>query len=216
MADPQVAGLLLAAGLSRRFGGAKLVAPLEGRPLVAHVLDTLGSAVDDGILSRAVVVAPADRGAQSDARAIRRAAEERGFVLVTNAAPASGISWSLRLGLQALEATPVDAAIVILADQPRTRLEVLQGLIATWRRHSALIVVPRYRGARGAPGNPVLLARAVWPLAQSLRGDTGMSAIVGRRPELVAYLEVAGTNPDVDRPSDLGALSGAARRIEET
>jgi hypothetical protein len=35
-----------------------------------------------------------------------------------------------------------------------------------------------------------------------------MSAIARRRPELVAYLGVAGSNPDVDRPEDLEALSG--------
>jgi molybdenum cofactor cytidylyltransferase len=212
-ADPQVAGLLLAAGLGRRFGGAKLRAVLDGRPLVAHILETLGSAVDDGILERVLVVtaadrdAPADRGAAGDARAIRQAAAERGFEVVDNDAPEAGLSRSLQLGLQALEGTPVDAALVVLADQPRTRPGVLSALVAEWRRSSAPIVVPRYTASAGAPGNPVLLARAVWPLAGALRGDTGMSAIVRQRPELVAYLDVEGSNPDVDRPEDLEALS---------
>jgi molybdenum cofactor cytidylyltransferase len=212
-ADPQVAGLLLAAGLGRRFGGAKLGALLDGRPLVAHVLATLGRAVDDGILQRVIVVAAADRGAPADqgpsmdARVVRRTAAERGFEVVTNESPQAGLSRSLRLGLQALEGSPVDAALVVLADQPRTRPEVLNALVAEWRRSDAPIVVPRYAAAAGAPGNPVLLARAVWPLAGALRGDTGMAAIVRRRPELVAYLDVGGSNPDVDRPEDLEALS---------
>jgi CTP:molybdopterin cytidylyltransferase MocA len=205
-----VAGLLLAAGLGRRFGGAKLVAPLDGRPLVAHILDTLRSAVDDGTLQRALVVAASEHSSSEDVRAVRRAAEERGLELVTNDAPDAGLSRSLQLGLRALEATTADAALVLLADQPRTRPEVLEALIGEWHRSAAPIVVPRYRGAAGAPGNPVLLARAVWPLADALRGDEGMRTIARRRLELVAYLEVEGANPDVDRPEDLEALSGPA------
>ena len=208
MADPRVAGLLLAAGLGRRFGGAKLAASLDGRPLVAHILDTLRGAVDAGTLARGLVVAAPDHSASGDVRVVRDAAEEHGFEVVTNDAPEGGLSGSLRVGLQALQATPVDAALVLLADQPRTRPAVLRALVAEWRRTAAPIVVPRYGGAAGRPGNPVLLARAVWPLAGALRGDTGMNAIVRRRPELVAYLDVGGSNPDVDRPEDLEALSG--------
>jgi molybdenum cofactor cytidylyltransferase len=126
--------------------------------------------------------------------------------VVTNESPQAGLSRSLRLGLRALEATTVDAALVLLADQPRTRRRVIRALIAEWRRSAAPIVVPRYGGAAAAPGNPVLLARSVWPLAGALRGDTGMIAIARRRPELVVYLDVEGSNPDVDRPEDLEAL----------
>jgi molybdenum cofactor cytidylyltransferase len=205
-ADQPVAGLLLAAGLGRRFGGAKLGALLEGRPLVAHIIETLGSSVEEGILGRVLVVVAAEEY-PGDARLVRRAAAKHGFDVVTNDAPEAGLSRSLQLGLQALEGTPVDAALVVLADQPRTRPGVLSALVAEWRRSDAPIVVPRYAGAAGAPGNPVLLARAVWPLAGALRGDTGMVAIVRRRPELVAYVDVAGSNPDVDRQEDLEALS---------
>jgi CTP:molybdopterin cytidylyltransferase MocA len=207
-ADPKVAGLLLAAGLGRRFGGAKLVAPLDGRPLVTHILDTLRGVVDAGVLQLALVVAASDRSSSKDARTVTRAAQERGFEVVMNDAPEAGLSRSLQLGLRALEATTADAALVLLADQPRTRADVLKALVDEWRRSAVAIVVPRYIGAAGAPGNPVLLARDVWPLAGGLRGDSGMNAITRRRPELVAYLEVEGTNPDVDRPEDLEALSG--------
>jgi molybdenum cofactor cytidylyltransferase len=210
VADPSVAGLLLAAGLGRRFGGAKLAAPLDGRPLVAYILDTLRGAVDDGILQRVLVVAASEDSSVGDVRTVRRAAEERGFAVVTNDAPERGVSGSLQLGLRALEPSAIDAVLVMLADQPRTRPEVLTTLVAEWRRTGAPIVVPRYGAEGGSPGNPVLLARAVWPLAGALRGDTGMSAIARRRPELVAYVEIEGSNPDVDRPDDLEALSGPA------
>lgn len=205
-ADSRVAGLLLAAGLGRRFGGAKLAAPLHGRPLVAHVLDTLRRAVDDGILRLVVVVAAPEQSTSEDPDVVRRAAKERGFEVVTNDDPEAGLSRSLQVGLRALEPTAIDAVLVLLADQPRTRSDVLGALVAEWRRTGAPVVVPRYRAAGGAPGNPVLLARGVWPLAQALRGDTGMSEMTRRRPELVAHLDVEGANPDVDRREDLAAL----------
>jgi molybdenum cofactor cytidylyltransferase len=203
-----VAGLLLAAGLGRRFGGAKLAAPLDGRPLVAHVIDTLRGALDDGVLQSALLVAAPERSSSPDARVVRRVARERELDVVTNDDPQAGLSRSLQLGIRALEATAIEAVLVLLADQPRTRPDVLIALVAEWRRTAAPIVIPRYRAAGGAPGNPVLLGRAVWPLALELRGDTGMNAIARLRPELVTYLDVEGANPDVDRREDLAALEG--------
>jgi len=206
-----VAGLVLAAGLASRFGGAKLAAPLEGRPLISHVLDTVGTAVERGLLLAGFVVAAVGRDAPADAVLVRLLAEERGLAVVGNDDPAAGLSRSLRLGLQALESLPVGAAIVLLGDQPRTDVEVIATLIAEWRHRRAPILVPRYRAAGGAPGNPVVVGRDAWPLARHLRGDSGMSAVARRRPDLIAYLEVEGVNPDVDRPADLDALSDPSR-----
>ncbi|MFN2431877.1 MAG: NTP transferase domain-containing protein, partial [Gemmatimonadota bacterium] len=52
-------GLVLAAGGGRRFGGAKLLAPLAGRPLLAHALDVVCSAVAADVLRGALAVVPA-------------------------------------------------------------------------------------------------------------------------------------------------------------
>lgn len=162
--------------------------------------------MDDGVLQLVVVVAAPERSTPEDAPVVRRAAKERGFEVVTNDDPEAGLSRSLQVGLGALEPTGIDAVLVLLADQPRTRSDVLRAVVAEWRRTGARIVVPRYRAAGGAPGNPVLLARAVWRLAEALKGDTGMSGITRRRPALVAHVDVEGANPDVDRREDLAAL----------
>lgn len=209
--DGIVAGIVLAAGLGRRFGGPKLAAILEGRPLLAHVLDTVRRAVDDGILGAAVAVLPAGRDAYSEAALLRRLADEHGVPVVPNDDPAAGLARSLRLGLAALARLPVAGAVVLLGDQPRARPAVIRALVGEWRRRPARILMTRYHAPDGtidAPGHPVLLAREVWPLARRLRGDSGMRGICRRHPELVAYLDVAGSNPDIDRPGDLEALSG--------
>ena len=211
-----VAALVLAAGLGRRFGGAKLAATLDGKPLLAHVLDIARRAQDEGILGMLVVVVPAGPDAPAETGVLQRLAAESGAIVVANDRPAAGLSRSLRLGLTALESLPdsprVGAALVLLGDQPRMRLEVMHALVTEWRRSRAPIVIPRYRGDRkepGTPGNPVLVARETWPLAGRLRGDTGMRVVAQRHPELVSYLDVEGTNPDVDEPRDLDALAGS-------
>ena len=62
--------MVLAAGRARRFGGAKLLAPLHGRPVLAHVLDTVVRARAAGIVAdAAVVVAAADAEVAALARA---------------------------------------------------------------------------------------------------------------------------------------------------
>ena len=167
--------------------------------------------MERGLLGRGVVVAAAGPDAPPDATVVRLLAEERGLAVVDNDDPAAGLGRSLRLGLEALGPLPVRAALVVLGDQPRTDLDVIAALVGEWRRRRAPILVPRYRAAGGAPGNPVVLRRDAWHLARDLRGDRGMSAIMGRVPDLVVYLDVEGVNPDVDRPADLEALSGPPR-----
>ena len=166
------------------------------------------TAIDRGLLAPGLVVVAAGGDAPADAALVRLLAAERDFAVVDNEDPAAGLSRSLRLGLQALESLPVGGALVILGDQPRTDLGVIAALVAEWRRRRPPILVPRYRAAGGAPGNPVLVGRETWHLARDLRGDAGMSAVARGRPELVVYLDVDGANPDVDRPADLEALSG--------
>ena len=67
-------------------------------------------------------------------------------------------------------------------------------------------MAPRY--AASGTLNPVLLDRAVWPLAMTLEGDRGMGPFIHAEPDRVLTVEVAGDNPDVDTPADLARLAG--------
>lgn len=185
------AGLVLAAGMSTRFGADKLAALLDGRPLLQHVLD---AAADAGLNPRVVVVA-----------AGRTELEWRGARPVVNPAPQRGMSSSLQVGLEALaDEADVERVLVLLGDQPRVAGETIGLLLAQPRDPGRPIVVPRYSG--GAPGNPVLLERVAWPLAAELTGDRGMSHFFGARARLVRYVDVGGSNPDIDTPDDLAGL----------
>jgi molybdenum cofactor cytidylyltransferase len=201
----KVGAVILAAGAASRFGGGKLAADLDGRPIVRHVLDAAVAAR----LAPVVIVVPPG--------AALKGIDLAPATPVMNPTPEDGLSGSVRLGLHALEAdakaTP-DAAMILPGDQPRVRPDVMLALIADAASVSdAGFVIPVYADDR-AP-NPVLACRRVWRLADELAGDHGFGPILAAHPELVRRVPVSGSNPDVDTPADLERLRDPATRDDE-
>ena len=183
----RVAGLVLAAGGGRRFGGPKAVVELEGERLV----DCAVRALNEGGCAPVVVVSGAVP------------LEVPGAVVVDNPAWESGMGSSLRAGVGAL---PEDAVAVVLAlvDTPWVGPESVRRLI---RAHGdgAEVAVATYGGLRG---RPVLLARSHWAAAlASALGDRGAREFLAARPDLVVEVPCDGTGDprDVDRLEDLSA-----------
>ena len=202
------AGLILAAGSGSRFGGGKMRARLDGRPLSAHVLDAARAAG----LGRLVLVLGRDAAAVRDAISAADPAALAGLLVAVNPAPERGLATSLRLGLAAATAGPAPAGIlVLLGDQPRVRPDVIAALLdaSVSARSDTLAVVPEY--ADDGAQNPVLLLPAAWLLVAELDGDRGLGALLAARPELVVRVPVAGANPDVDTLADLANLEGSPR-----
>ena len=205
--DPgRVAALVLAAGAGRRFGGGKVRALLEGRPLLTHVLEAARAAG----LGRLVLVLGRDAEAVRAALRDHDPAVLQGVLVAVNPAPERGLASSLRCGLAAAVAAPAPTAVlVLLGDQPRVRRDVVRALLAAAAAAPAgtLAVVPAYADD-GAP-NPVLLLPPAWPLAAELAGDRGIGPLLASRADLIVRVPVAGDNPDVDTPADLAALEGS-------
>jgi len=204
MTDPaRTAAIVLAAGAGSRFGGGKLLARLDGRPLLDHVL---GAIHDAGPAGTYVVTGP-------DSPELAAIAAARGAQVIVNPEPGEGLSSSVRVGLGALTALDLDAVLVALGDQPRTSAATVRALLDAKVPVGRSIVVPRYRGGGGA--NPALLLRAAWPLAAQLEGDRGFGPLIRQHPELVLEVDLPGDNPDVDTQADLAAIaeSGWARRV---
>ena len=195
----KVTAVVLAAGLSSRFGSPKLLAPLAGVPVLQHTLDAVSAAgLDD------VVVVLGDAAADVEA-AIAWRTERR----VVNPRPADGLSSSLRIGLEAADAADpaAEAALVVLGDQPALRPDVVASVVAAAAESEALFVRARY--ARDYAPNPVLVRRAAWAVASGLTGDRGLGPLLATRPGQVLAVNVEGANPDVDTPADLAALAAA-------
>jgi molybdenum cofactor cytidylyltransferase len=190
----RVAAVVLAAGVGSRFGGGKMLAALDGRPIVGHVVDAARAA---GLQPIVVVVPPTGELDDVDLGVVRR---------VINETPQEGLSSSVRLGLHELELDgEVSAAVILPGDQPLVRPEVIQALLAAADEIPATpFVVPRY-AADGAP-NPILARRSIWRLADELAGDRGFGPVLATHPELVQFVSVPGSNPDIDTHADLAAV----------
>ncbi len=196
----RVGALVLAAGGSARFGSPKALARLDGRPLLQHVLDAVAETPLEPVL---VILG-------QHANEIERAIPWRSEIRLRNPDPARGLSSSLRDGLAALGAfrPAVDAVVILLGDQPLTRADVVAALLAAADRSDKPVLAPRY--AEGGGPNPLLVRRAAFAIADESAGDRGLGPVVAARPELVGWVDVGGSNPDVDTPPDLAALAEAA------
>jgi molybdenum cofactor cytidylyltransferase len=196
------AAVILAAGTGSRFGSGKVRAPLHGRPLLAHVL----GAVHEAGIRRAVVVLGRDARATLDAvRAVEPGALDSVLVAV-NPSPERGLATSLRLGFGVATAAPQPAGVmVLLADQPCVRAEVLRALCLSATPGDGLAVVPRY--ALDATPNPVLLLPAGWPLVAEASGGRGLAPLLATDLGRVVRVAVTGANPDVDTQEELAALA---------
>lgn len=187
-----IAGLLLAAGGARRFGSQKLLALLDGTPIVRRSAETLAAETDE----LSVVVG-------SDAEPVRRALDGVAARIVENAGWERGLSSSLAAGIRALR-PEVDAIVIGLGDQPSVDREVIRRVILRWRETQQAIVSARYRGVRS---HPVLLARAVFAEASNASGDVGARDLIARDPSRVEFVDVDTDPPcDVDTTDDLSAL----------
>jgi nicotine blue oxidoreductase len=190
----QVAGLVLAAGEGRRFGGPKAVVELDGERLVDRAARVLreGGCEPVYVVSNAVSV------------------EVRGATTVVNADWATGMASSLRAGLAALPES-ADAVVISLVDQPGIGSDVVARLVRRLNDGHQLVVATY----DGQPRNPVGVVRHLWAAASaSAAGDEGLRAFIREHPDQVDAVECAdiGDPTDIDTPEDLASH----RRAEES
>jgi molybdenum cofactor cytidylyltransferase len=184
-----IAGVVLAAGLSRRMGQAKLLMPVGGRAIVRYVVERV---LAGGVDSVWVVTGP-------DVEPIEAALAGIDVQIAVNPVPEEGQAGSVRAGIAALPAS-VDAALIALGDQPLLAPSIIPALLAARRTSPKLIVAPRYRDGQG---NPVLFKREIFPELLRLTGDQGARRIIQKEPARVEWVDLdLPMPPDVDTPDD--------------
>ncbi len=196
--ERRIAGVILAAGQSRRMGRVnKMLVEIDGEPMIVHAARAM-------LASRAgpVIVV---LGHEPDA--VRHALRGMDVRFVHNPGFASGLSTSLRAGLEALPAEAA-GAVVALGDMPRVAAADIDALIDAFEPdEGATICVPTHDGKRG---NPVLWARRYFLEMAAVSGDVGARSLIGENADQV--LEVPRGNPgvllDLDTPDALRAHAG--------
>ena len=189
---------MLAAGAGSRFGGGKLLASYQGRPLVETVLSQLHEAPVNEII--AVV---GDQTGEGGVR-LRQVCSLYGALIAENPRWEEGISTSVKRGLAACS-PGADAAVVVLGDQPLVGATAVRRLLEA-HEGGASVAVATYGGKRR---NPALFARGTWPmLREELSGDEGARGFLERHPELVTEVacDDVADPADVDTREDLRRL----------
>ena len=175
----RTAGLVLAAGEGRRFGGPKAPHLFDGERLVDRAVRVLR----DGGCDPVVVVLGAWTGEVADAD------------VVVNDGWREGMGSSLRVGLDQLaqEAdADVDASLVMLVDLVGLTSDAVARLVAC----DAPLAAASYDGRRG---HPVRFARALWPeLVASARGDAGARDYLAEHAPLLVEVGDVATGDDLD------------------
>jgi molybdenum cofactor cytidylyltransferase len=193
---PRVAAILLAAGQSRRMGAVnKLLASVDGKPMVRHAMDTIRASA-----AHATIVVT---GHEPDA--VREVLEGDDTIFAHNGLYADGLSTSLGAGLLAVP-SDCEAAVVCLGDMPRISPKVIDRLISAYNPvEGRAICVPTRNGKRG---NPVLFDRQFFSEVLEIGGDVGARHLIGQHEDLVAEVPVDDDAIflDVDTPEALERL----------
>ena len=195
---PRIAAVVLAAGQSRRMGARnKLLASIDGVPMVARAVDAALAGVNGGV----IVVTGHEH------RQVAQALAGRDVQLVHNPRYAEGLSTSLARGLAVL-GDDIDAAIICLGDMPRVTPAHIEKLIAAFDAQAGRAVcVPLWAGQRG---HPVVWARRFFAEMAEIKGDVGARHLLGEYADLLCEVPVEddGVLLDVDSPAALRALGG--------
>lgn len=200
--EPRVVGVLLAAGTGTRFEDddmgsqgprTKLVATLQGEPLVRHA----GRTMAESGLGEVVVVV----GDASDL--VIEALSGFGLNAVRNPEYHRGQSTSLRKGVRAAVSLEADAAVFALGDMPLVDPATIDRLVEVHAAEGAGIVVPTYDDRQG---NPVLFDRMHFENLAHVTGDQGGRRLFKDRSVRRVPVEDPGIHEDVDTVDDLMRL----------
>ena len=194
LSEATIAGVVLGAGKSSRFGTPKQLLPFGDTTLLGQAVRNANASA----LDRVVVV-------------LGRASEElRATVdfgraeVVENTAYGTGCASSLLAGLDAAGEN-CDAIALLLGDQPGVRSEFIDHAVATWRHNRPWAAVTAYNPYPDsvALGHPFVFAGDAFADLRSLHGDKAAWKLIEAHPERVSRVEIpAPLPPDVDSPED--------------
>jgi molybdenum cofactor cytidylyltransferase len=199
-----VAGVLLAAGRSQRMGRPKALLPFHGKTLLHHAVQTLCATACS---PRIVVVS---REVEEESCWLR---DEVDIALVVNPDPLRGLSSSLRVALDAIEACEqteagarVEGILITLVDQPLVTPDHLEAILQAGAATG--LAASSWPGAFGPP---TFLYRSFFAALRELRGDEGAKKILQANRDGVRLVDYPEAAQDIDDPAAYERLLSGAK-----
>ena len=197
-----VTAILLAAGASRRFGaGNKLLALVEGEPMIRRVARTLANSSVDAIV---VVTGP-------NGEAIEKALEGLPLRYIANTEHTAGMGRSIAVGIGAI-GSAASGALIVPGDMPHLPTHLVDALVSSFESSGYDSIVHPIL-PDGSQRNPVLWPRRRFADLARLDGHDGAKTLIGAdiRSRQMILVSSERVFVDVDVPSDLAGLIGSAR-----
>jgi molybdenum cofactor cytidylyltransferase len=184
--------IVLAAGAAGRFGSAKQLVRVAGRPLlhttVSRAVDVTGAATIVVLGAYAGELAPLMRHSPA--------------TVVINREWREGIGSSIRAGVGHLPAA-CHGVMLVLADQAAVTAEDLRRLASAWKRQPEYAAAALYGGVVGVPA---IFPRSRFSELTELRGDVGARKLLQRNPDRLVRVPMESAALDIDTPEDLLAI----------
>jgi molybdenum cofactor cytidylyltransferase len=179
------AGLILAAGESRRMGSPKALLEFRGETFLDRLIRLFSQHCE-------VVVVVLGHGADGIRTKLRRSGEA---ILVLNPNYAQGQLTSMQAGLSRIGLS-CDGVVFTLVDHPNILSSTIEALLAD---PTALLTIPTYKNRRG---HPIYFSRDLIPEFLALPPDSQARAVVNRHADRIRYVEAddPGIIQDVDDP----------------
>jgi len=196
-----IAGLILAAGESRRMGRDKALLPYHGRTFLETIIGNLAAA---GVETITVVLG-------HHAEIIQRAVNLVAVRVVVNHDYQRGQTSSLQLGLAAASADSPEAVILCLVDHPAISAEVMAKLKERFESTRPPVLIPTHKGQRG---HPVVISQTLFPELLALPPDEPANTVIRKYRHATQFVQV--TDPgillDVDDPAAYERLVEGSRQ----
>jgi molybdenum cofactor cytidylyltransferase len=195
----QTAGIILAAGMSERFGQPKQLLKLKEKILLEWVIDTaLASRLDSVFL----VLGHAHR---EIIQALGTRSNQPNLQILINGRYREGQSTSLRSGLLKVR-SKYSSVMFLLGDQPMLKPVTIDRMLMEFWQSDKNICVPVWKGNRG---NPTIFSQAMYRKLMEIEGDTGARRVILKYQDQVLAVEV--NDPliflDIDTHNDLERVS---------
>ena len=189
---PEIGCIIMASGLSERYGRNKLLEKLDGREIILHTAGSLAAAGFRPL----IVTRSAD---------VKALADREGIRCVTHGGPKK--SDTIHAGLEQLE-PDLAGYLFMPGDQPLVRPESLKKMAEQFRRNPERAVRLSFEGT---PGSPVLFPAFCREKLMAYTGDRGGIEVLKaeRIPCDCAEAESAWELWDADTPESMERIRNA-------
>ncbi|MEH2226769.1 nucleotidyltransferase family protein [Nostoc sp.] len=197
-----IAIMILAAGASTRMGTPKQLLLYQGRSFLKYTTEIAIASVCQPV----VVVLGAN------AEQIHPEIKQLPIKVVKNSAWASGMSTSIKSGIELLNNLPqkIEAVVITLCDQPFVSPQIINQLVDTYYSTKKPIIACEYGDTLGVPA---LFSQTFFSELATLKETSGAKKVINHNLNQVFSIPFPLGDIDIDTPNDYEQLLSINRGV---